>query len=93
MLIPLVNCFVLPSYFTEGDQKGRRNDFLGLEYNGQTLRSFGVNPGGYINYLDLDAGEWTQYFNSSDKLAQKRLSAKSQLKSGRRSRRIAKKLA
>ncbi|MGH7182247.1 MAG: hypothetical protein ACREJN_09760 [Nitrospiraceae bacterium] len=41
-----VSNFVLPLYFTGGDEVGGRNDFLGRSYKGKTLRSFGVNPGG-----------------------------------------------
>ena len=48
----LVANFVLPHYFTERDELGTRNDFLGRKHDGQTLRSFGVNPGGYIGFFD-----------------------------------------
>jgi hypothetical protein len=47
-----VSNFVLPLYFTPGDQRGGRNDFLSRRHGGKTLRSFGVNPGGYIGFYD-----------------------------------------
>jgi len=59
-----VSNFVLPSYFTTGEQEGRRNDFLNrahpLEGKGvkKTLKSFGVNPGGYVFFLNPATGKW-----------------------------------
>jgi len=47
-----VSNFVLPPYFTSSRERGGRNDFLGTAVKGKTLRSFGVNPGGYINFFD-----------------------------------------
>ena len=47
-----VSNFVLPPYFTSSRERGGRNDFLGTKVKGNTLRSFGVNPGGYINFFD-----------------------------------------
>ena len=47
-----VSNFVLPLYFTGGDEVGGRNDFLGHSHRGQTLRSFGINPGGYVGFYD-----------------------------------------
>ena len=41
-----VSNFLLPLYFTGGEEAGGRNDFLGRIYNGKTLASFGINPGG-----------------------------------------------
>src|SRR5258708_4321427 len=49
--IPVSN-FVLPLYFTGSDERGGRNDFLGTRTGRKTLRSFGVNPGGYIGFYD-----------------------------------------
>jgi len=51
-----VSNFVLPQYFTLGEQVGSRNDFLGLSHSGKTLRSFGVNPGGYVGFVDPRTG-------------------------------------
>ena len=47
-----VSNFVLPLYFTSSNERGGRNDFLGRKYGGKTLRSFGVNPGGYVGFFD-----------------------------------------
>lgn len=84
-----VSNFVLPSYFTVGDQTGKRNDFLGTQNKGKTLSSFGINAGGYINYFDLATGKWEQYFAKTDVVAKKRLDIKKKLKTGRRARRAA----
>jgi hypothetical protein len=51
-----VSNFVLPLYFTGGDETGGRNDFLGRRHGGKTLRSFGVNPGGYVGFFDPKLG-------------------------------------
>jgi hypothetical protein len=47
-----VSNFVLPLYFTGGDELGGRNDFLGRAHDGRTLNSFGVNPGGYVGFFN-----------------------------------------
>src|SRR4030095_11825648 len=52
-----VSNFVLPLYFTSGNEHGGRNDFLGTITKGKTLRSFSVNPGGYIGFFDPRAGD------------------------------------
>lgn len=50
--VPVSN-FLLPLYFTPGEQEGARNDFLGtVNADGSTLRSFDVNDGGYIGFYD-----------------------------------------
>src|SRR5262245_8083498 len=51
-----VSNFVLPLYFTRTEEEGSRNDFLGTVHDGQTLRSFGVNPGGYVGFYDPRVG-------------------------------------
>jgi hypothetical protein len=51
-----VSNFVLPSYFTAGEDLERRNDFLARTHNGRSLRSFGVNPGGSVGYFDPATG-------------------------------------
>ena len=79
--------FVLPSYFSLGEQPGRRNDFLGRSYKGKTLESFGMNPGGYLNTLDPKTGNWEQPVYGDDKEAQRRRKLKSQVKAGRGYRR------
>ncbi len=51
-----VSNFLLPLYFTGGDEAGGRNDFLGRGYDGKTLRSFSVNPGGYVGGTRCTSG-------------------------------------
>jgi hypothetical protein len=49
--VPVSN-FVTPLYFTVGEQETGRNDFLSRAHSRRTLPSFGVNPGGYVGFLD-----------------------------------------
>jgi hypothetical protein len=72
--------FVLPLYFTLGEQEGGRNDFLG---NG--LKSFGVNPGGYVGYTN--PGNWVGGIFDADEVAKKRRAIKGRAKKARRSTR------
>jgi hypothetical protein len=51
-----VSNIVLSLYFTGGEEVGRRNDFIVRSHNGKTLRSFGVNPGGYVGFFNLQIG-------------------------------------
>ena len=86
-----VSNFVLPLYFTEGHELGSRNDFLGtVDRDGKTLRSFGVNEGGYINFFDPtlgESGEDTEYSVPDDETAKKRLALKNSIGVGRGHRR------
>ena len=78
-----VSNFVLPLYFTPGTERGSRNDFLGRKYDGKTLASFGINPGGYIGFYDpvrKKTGDHT-----SDERAAHRLKIKRRGKGARRS--------
>lgn len=61
-----VSNFVLPLYFTSGDEYAGHNDFLGKKYNNKTLISFGVNPGGYMGYIDPTTGKVDQIFGSQE---------------------------
>lgn len=79
-----VSNFVLPLYFTGGEEKGGRNDFLGRAYKGKTLRSFGVNPGGYVGFFDPAKGEHEMFSMKGDGVAAKRLILKSRAKGARR---------
>jgi hypothetical protein len=79
-----VSNFVLPLYFTGGEEKGGRNDFLGRGLNGKTLRSFGVNPGGYVGFFDPEKGDHDTFFGKGDKIAARRLELKSKAKCARR---------
>jgi len=84
-----VSNFVLPLYFTGGEERGGRNDFLGRASQGATLRSFGVNPGGYIGFFNPESGRHETFSRKGDKLAARRLAVKMKAKGARRSVRYA----
>jgi hypothetical protein len=65
-----VSNFVLPLYFTGGDELGSRNDYLGRVHDGRTLQSFGVNPGGYVGFFNPESGE-SETFESNAKAARR----------------------
>lgn len=75
--------FVLPLYFTVGEQEGGRNDFLGRTVKGKGLRSFGVSPGGYIGYYDPRTRSHESYAAPDDQQAQQRIKIKGASKVGR----------
>jgi hypothetical protein len=79
-----VSNFVLPLYFTPGEQGGARNDFLGRSHKCGTLRSFGINPGGYVGFLDPATGDMNTWA-AGDAEAARRLEIKQQAKATRRS--------
>ena len=79
-----VSNFVLPLYFTSSDEVGGRNDFLGRSYRGRTLTSFGVNPGGYVNFFDPELGVDDTYSHPGDKRAAKVMRVKAKAHEGRR---------
>ncbi|MGF6779868.1 alkaline phosphatase family protein [Paraburkholderia sp. GAS334] len=72
-----VSNFVLPHYFTAGEEAGARNDFCGTG-----LVSFSVNPGGYIGFFDPVLGRNQQFF-AHDPKAARRFQLKTQTRSGR----------
>jgi hypothetical protein len=79
-----VSNFLLPLYFTPGEEKGRRNDFLGtINDDGSSIKSFGVNPGGYVGFFDPKIGQHQSFFG--DKRAKKRDEIKNSSKGLRRS--------
>jgi hypothetical protein len=80
-----VSNFVLPLYFTSSDERGGRNDFLGTITKGKTLRSFSVNPGGYIGFFDPAENGHVTF--DADPKAKRRLAAKGRLRTGRGHRR------
>jgi len=83
-----VSNFLLPLYFTgtrDTDEVGARNDFLGRSYGGQTLRSFGINPGGYIGFYDPEQDGHDTFSIRGDAVALMRLEIKSRAKEARRS--------
>ena len=71
-----VSNFLLPLYFTSGNEPGSRNDFLGQSHNGKTLESFGVNPGGYIGFYDPKTRKGGEYVGKDDARAAKRVKIK-----------------
>ena len=79
-----VSNFLLPLYFTSGNEQGSRNDFLGNSHNGKTLASFGVNPGGYLGFYDPHKQAGGEYYGEGDERAARRLKVK-QKASARRS--------
>jgi len=79
-----VSNFVLPLYFTGGEEKGGRNDFLGRAYKGKALQSFGVNPGGYVGFFDPTSGGHETFSAKGDGVASRRLKIKSKMKGARR---------
>lgn len=79
-----VSNFLLPLYFTGGEELGGRNDFLGRNYKGKTLRSFGINPGGYIGFFNPETGQHETFSMKGDKVAAKRLEIKIKVKNARR---------
>ena len=84
-----VSNFLLPLYFTSGDELGGRNDFLGTVTKGLTLRSFSVNPGGYVGFFDPKTGKDGQFQLKGDKVAAKRAKIKGRYKQGRRATKAA----
>jgi hypothetical protein len=83
--VPVSN-FVLPQYFTVGEQTGARNDFLNLKPGGKPLPSFGINPGGYVGFFDPQTQDHETV--SRDEKASARLALKRSVLTtrGRRSR-------
>lgn len=79
-----VSNFVLPLYFTGGEELGGRNDFLGRSYEGKPLRSFGVNPGGYVGFFNPATGEHETFIAKGDRAAARRLKVKGRAKGARR---------
>jgi hypothetical protein len=84
-----VSNFLLPLYFTgtrDFDEVGARNDFLGtVAPDGTTLRSFGINQGGYIGFFDPSTGNHETFMVAGDQEAPDRLLAKQQIAEARRS--------
>ncbi len=78
-----VSNFVLPLYFTPNDEVGGRNDFLGRSYDGKTLASFGVNPGGYVGFFDPAKGKHDTWSPKGDKRGAKRQKLKRLAGAGR----------
>jgi len=76
--------FLLPLYFTLEEQKGGRNDFLGLkDKRGNSLKSFGVAPGGYIGFYDPRKRAHETYAAPEDTVAARRKALKAKAAFGR----------
>ena len=83
-----VSNFVLPLYFTSSDERGGRNDFLGtIPKGGKALRSFSVNPGGYLGFFDPAKNDNVTFSLDDDPRGKQRLAAKNALGAGRGHRR------
>lgn len=74
----VVSNFVLPLYFTIGEQVGARNDLLNRVHDGTTLQSFGINPGGYVGFFNPVTGQHETFSMKGDERAQQRLQIKSE---------------
>jgi hypothetical protein len=68
-------------------EEGGRNDFLGRKYKGKVLRSFGINPGGYIGFYNPQSGQHETFSLKGDKRARRRMTVKSKAQLARRSTR------
>lgn len=79
-----VSNFVLPLYFTGEQESGSRNDYLGRLKGKNALRSFGINPGGYIGFYNPATGDHEQVARDGDERAAARLKAKGKFKAARR---------
>jgi hypothetical protein len=77
-----VSNFVLPLYFTGGDETGSRNDFLGTG-----VRSFATRPGGYIGFFDPQLNSHTTWAAKGDAAALTRIEIKGKAQAARRSQR------
>jgi hypothetical protein len=82
-----VSNFVLPLYFTGGDEFEGRNDYLGTQYSQGSLRSFGINPGGYVGFYDPVRGDMDTATLRKDKEAERRMKIKRKAEGARRAQR------
>jgi hypothetical protein len=80
-----VSNFVLPLYFTGSEESGGRNDYLGRSHNGKTLKSFGVNPGGYVGFFNPASNEHETFSRKDDDVAENRQAIKGTAALARRS--------
>jgi hypothetical protein len=84
-----VSNFVLPLYFTGGEEGGGRNDFLGRAHQGKTLQSYGINPGGYVGFFNPETGQDETFAIRDDAVAARRLEIKLKAEGARRALRRA----
>lgn len=79
-----VSNFLLPAYFFPGADGEARCDYLGRVHSGRTLAPFGVNPGGYVGFLDPLTGKAEVYSARGDRKAAERVHRERQLGGARR---------
>jgi hypothetical protein len=85
-----VSNFLLPVYFTgtrRTDEAGLRSDFLGSRFDGYSLTSFGVNPGGCIGFFDPILQRHEMFCIKDDSIARRRMQLDNVLDLTRRSAR------
>jgi len=81
-----VSNFVLPLYFTSGEERAGRNDFLGRrDKDGKTLESFKTKEGGYIGFFDPHTGKDVTFAMKGDEKARRRIEIKQRFQKARRS--------
>jgi hypothetical protein len=72
-----VSNFLLPLYFTGSGEANGRTDFLSRpDANGQTLKAYGVKPGGYIGFFDPVLDKDDTYPKAGDQKAIERFNIK-----------------
>lgn len=80
-----VSNFVLPLYFTSGEERAGRNDFLGRRgKNIKPLESFKVKEGGYIGFFNPHTGKDETFAMKGDAVAAKRKKVKERFQKARR---------
>jgi hypothetical protein len=80
-----VSNFVLPLYFTSGEERAGRNDFLGRRSKDiKPLQSFKVKRGGYIGFFNPHAGKDETFAMKGDALAARRQRVKERFQKARR---------
>ena len=80
-----VSNFVLPLYFTSGEERAGRNDFLGRGgKDGKLLESFKVKEGGYIGFFNPHAGKDETFAMKGDAVAARRQEVKERFQKARR---------
>lgn len=71
-----VSDFVLPAYFSMGEEKNAPTHFLGIKQAKPTLKSFGTLPGGYVIYYDLERRRTLEHNARADQDAKATLARK-----------------
>ena len=80
-----VSNFVLPLYFTSGEERAGRNDFLGRRQKDiKSLESFKVKEGGYIGFFNPKKGKDESFMMGGDAVAAERKKIKKRFRKARR---------